>query len=145
MQQQQLSYQIVRLAERAKIALSEAQTTESSLEFIEAKLNVEVRRDCFENAIEPSLTKIEALMHQALTQAAKSLAGNGLAPEELAVEAGTYECQPDVIYVTGGTARSPAIYAKITSLYPNTPVVVGDHFGSVTAGLTRWAQKCFAQ
>ncbi|UML92054.1 molecular chaperone [Shewanella xiamenensis] len=144
-QQQQLSYQIVRLAERAKIALSEAQTTESSLEFIEAKLNVEVSRDCFENAIEPSLTKIEALMHQALTQAAKSLAGNGLAPEELAVEAGTYECQPDVIYVTGGTARSPAIYAKITSLYPDTPVVVGDHFGSVTAGLTRWAQKCFAQ
>jgi len=144
-QQQQLSYQIVRLAERAKIALSEAQTTESSLEFIEAKLNVEVSRDCFENAIEPSLTKIEALMHQALTQAAKSLAGNGLAPEELAVEAGTYECQPDVIYVTGGTARSPAIYAKITSLYPNTPVVVGDHFGSVTAGLTRWAQKRFAQ
>ncbi|MFB2779638.1 molecular chaperone [Shewanella mangrovisoli] len=144
-QQQQLSYQIVRLAERAKIALSEAQTTQSALDFIETSLRAEVSRTGFETAIEPSLTKVEALMHQALTQAAKSLAGNGLAPEELSVDADSLECKPDVIYVTGGTARSPAIYAKITSLYPDTPVVVGDHFGSVTAGLTRWAQKCFAQ
>lgn len=104
MQQQQLSYQIVRLAERAKIALSEVQTTESALDFIEASLRAEVSRAGFETAIEPSLTKIEALMHQALTQAAKSLAGNGLAPEELSVDADSLECKPDVIYVTGGTA-----------------------------------------
>ena len=50
---------------------------------------------------------------------------------------------PEVIYVTGGTARSPAIYQVISGLYPQVPVVVGDHFGSVTAGLTRWAQKMF--
>ncbi|MCH1930618.1 molecular chaperone [Shewanella sp. A25] len=142
---QQLSYQIVRLAERAKIALSESQHTAMALDFIEKTLNAEVSREIFENAIEPSLVKVEALMHQALTQAAKSLASNGLAPEELSLEVDAIECKPDVIYVTGGTARSPAIYAKITSLYPETPVVVGDHFGSVTAGLTRWAQKRFAQ
>lgn len=86
-------------------------------------------------------------MHQALAQAAKTLVATNVAvdgpdPEDLSAEA---ECKPDVIYVTGGTARSPAIYAKIAGIYPDIPVVVGDHFGSVTAGLTRWAQKLFAK
>ncbi len=144
-QQQQLSYQIVRLAERAKIALSDTEHTQSSLSFIDAALKADVDRQGFETAIESSLVKVEALMHQALTQASTTLAELGLVPEVLAEGVNGPECDPDVIYVTGGTARSPAIYGKITSLYPDTPVVVGDHFGSVTAGLTRWAQKRFAQ
>ncbi|MGL4711777.1 MAG: molecular chaperone, partial [Shewanella sp.] len=145
-QQQQLSYQLVRQAERAKIALSDTENTDINLDFIEVALQAGVSRELFENAIEPSLMKVEALMHQALTQAAKTLAAtnvavNRSATEDLSAEA---ECKPDVIYVTGGTARSPAIYAKIAGIYPDIPVVVGDHFGSVTAGLTRWAQKLFA-
>ncbi|MEM6190336.1 molecular chaperone [Shewanella scandinavica] len=148
-QQQQLSYQLVRQAERAKIALSDTDNTDVNLDFIEAALHAGVSRNLFENAIEPSLTKVEALMHQALSQAAKTLAADGLAQDSLThvnVSAdNAAECKPDVIYVTGGTARSPAIYAKIAGIYPDIPVVVGDHFGSVTAGLTRWAQKLFAK
>ncbi|MGL5047315.1 MAG: molecular chaperone [Shewanella sp.] len=145
-QQQQLSYQLVRQAECAKIALSDTENTDINLDFIEVALQAGVSRELFENAIEPSLMKVEVLMHQALTQAAKTLAAtnsavNHSATEDLSAEA---ECKPDVIYVTGGTARSPAIYAKIAGIYPDIPVVVGDHFGSVTAGLTRWAQKLFA-
>lgn len=131
-QQQQLSYQIVRLAERAKIALSEQATTAISLDVIETPLCAEVNREVFEQAIEPSLAKVEALMHQALQQAALMYPADG-------------KCQPDLIYVTGGTARSPAIYGKIAGVFPEVPVVVGDHFGSVTAGLTRWAHTLFAQ
>ncbi|ABM25115.1 MULTISPECIES: molecular chaperone [Shewanella] len=146
-QQQQLSYQLVRQAERAKIGLSDTEHTDINLDFVDAALQVGVSRKLFENAIEPSLTKVEALMHQALAQAAKTLVATNVAvdgpdPEDLSAEA---ECKPDVIYVTGGTARSPAIYAKIAGIYPDIPVVVGDHFGSVTAGLTRWAQKLFAK
>ncbi|NMH63694.1 molecular chaperone [Shewanella salipaludis] len=123
-QREQLGYQLVRSAERAKIDLSDAASVASSLGYLDPELRVEVSRGQFEAAIETSLARVEALMHQALAQA------DGQAPE--------------VIYVTGGTAKSPAIYARIAAIYPETPVVVGDHFGSVTAGLTLWAQKLFA-
>lgn len=134
LQQQQLSYQLVRQAEQAKIALSDVEQTQMDLQFVEKNLQAEVSREVFERAISASLNKIEALMQQALAQASVTLSQAG----------DDVTCHPDVIYVTGGTARSPAIYAKISSIYPDIPVVVGDHFGSVTAGLTRWAQKVFA-
>ncbi|MDB2374557.1 molecular chaperone, partial [Psychrosphaera haliotis] len=51
--------------------------------------------------------------------------------------------EPDVIFVTGGTAKSPVINDFIKSKFGNKPVVVGDHFGSVTAGLSRWAETIF--
>lgn len=142
-QRQQLSYQLVRLAERAKIALSQQDRSDIELDFIEVALRASVSRQLFEDAIEPSLAKVEALMHQALSQAAKTLAERDSSPDALSGDTVQLECLPDVIYVTGGTARSPAIYGKIAGIYPNIPVVVGDHFGSVTAGLTRWAQKVF--
>lgn len=144
-QRQQLSYQLVRLAERAKIVLSDQDKTDIELDFIEVALRAAVSRQLFENAIEPSLMKVEALMHQALSQAANTLAERSLSPDALSGDTAQVECLPDVIYVTGGTARSPAIYGKIAGIYPNIPVVVGDHFGSVTAGLTRWAQKLFVK
>ena len=53
------------------------------------------------------------------------------------------QCQPEVIFVTGGTAKSPILSEFLQQQIPNVPVVVGDHFGSVTNGLTLWAQKIF--
>ena len=50
---------------------------------------------------------------------------------------------PEVIYLTGGSARSPLIREALAALLPNTPVTGGDDFGSVTAGLARWAQVLF--
>lgn len=145
LQQQQLSYQLVRLAECAKITLSDTDNTNINLDFIEASLHVEASRDLFENAIEQSLIKMEGLMHQALAQAARTLAETDCSPNALSSGMAQVEYLPDVIYVTGGTARSPAIYDKIASIYPDIPLVVGDHFGSVTAGLARWAQKLFTK
>lgn len=123
-QQEQLGYRIVRSAEQAKIGLTDADSVTSKLDYICPQLNAEVSRELFSEAIAVPSAKIQALMQQAL-----DVAG----------------VLPDVIYVTGGTARSPAIYDKIASLYPHIPVVVGDHFGSVTAGLTRWAQRVFKE
>ncbi len=123
-QHDQLGYRIVRSAEQAKIALSESESVVTKLDYICSSLDAEVTRQLFSDAIELPSTKIEALMVQALSTAG--------------VDA-------DIIYVTGGTARSPAIYDKIAGLHPELPIVVGDHFGSVTAGLTRWAQKVFKE
>ena len=53
------------------------------------------------------------------------------------------QCQPEVIFVTGGTAKSPILSEFLQQQIPNVPVVVGDHFGSVTAGLARWAERIY--
>jgi hypothetical chaperone protein len=45
--------------------------------------------------------------------------------------------------VTGGSAKSPILNEFLQQQMPGIPVVVGDHFGSVTAGLARWAEKIY--
>ena len=128
LQQNQMSFQLVRQAELAKIALTQAPVHQAFLTFIEDDFSVEVSVQQFEQAITPSLDKVSQLMQQAMTSV--DVDGKRLN-------------SPDIVYITGGTARSPAIYDQIAKVYPDAKVVVGDHFGSVTAGLTRWAQKYF--
>ncbi|QQX78599.1 molecular chaperone [Shewanella sp. KX20019] len=122
-QQHQLGYKLVRSAEQSKIALSNEDSIDTQLEYVDAGLHAKVTEADFESAITIPLSKVESLMREALNSSG---------------------VKPDRIYVTGGTARSPAIYKRISGLFPDIPIVVGDHFGSVTAGLTRWAQRVFA-
>ena len=49
----------------------------------------------------------------------------------------------DVIYLTGGSARSPLIKKALAQQLPGIPIAGGDDFGSVTAGLARWADVVF--
>ena len=51
--------------------------------------------------------------------------------------------KPDVIYLTGGSARSPLIKKALAEQLPGIPIAGGDDFGSVTAGLARWAEVVF--
>ena len=117
-----LSYQLVNAAEQAKIALSEQEQQTIDLSDISEQLNARVDKDVLRNANARTLASIGDLMHSAVNQA---------------------QCQPDVIFVTGGTAKSPVLHDFIQQQIPNTPIVVGDHFGSVTSGLTRWAEKIY--
>ena len=48
---------------------------------------------------------------------------------------------PDVIYVTGGTAKSPIIDRLIRKQFKDVDIVSGDMFGSVVKGLTTWAHR----
>ena len=43
--------------------------------------------------------------------------------------------KPDVIYLTGGSARSPLIKKALAEQLPGIPIAGGDDFGSVTATL----------
>ncbi|MGZ9898041.1 molecular chaperone [Shewanella gaetbuli] len=124
----QMSFQVVRQAELTKMALSDAPSHKAAIDFIEAGLTIEVTEPQFEQAIQSSLDKVSQLMQQAMTS-----------PQAQSEQVTT----PDIVYITGGTARSPAIYNQIAKVYPQASVVVGDHFGSVTAGLTRTAQQAF--
>ncbi len=121
-QQQKLSHQIVSLAEQAKIHLSDSSSHDINLEFIESELSANVNRDDLLSANLRNLSAIAALIDEAINQAG---------------------VQPDVVFVTGGTAKSPIFNEFLKQQCPDTEIVVGDYFGSVTSGLTRWADHIF--
>ena len=123
LQEQKLSYRLVNGAEQGKIALTDSDKTPIDLTDISPELSVTVSRTLMAQAANQELNTIANIMQQAIEQA---------------------QCQPDVVFVTGGTAKSPVINQFLTKQMPNTPVVIGDHFGSVTAGLTRWAARIFS-
>lgn len=118
-----LGLRVSRSAEQAKILLSEQQQIELALEYIEADFAVSLSRQQLSEAIADELSKFSTLMHEAIKQAGAT---------------------PDALYVTGGTAMSPVIQHWIRSVFPELEIVIGDHFGSVTAGLCTHAQRLFA-
>ncbi|MDT0604852.1 molecular chaperone [Thalassotalea castellviae] len=119
---QKLSYCLVNGAEQAKIALTEAHEANIALDEIDHQLSVEVSRGLMLEASNSQLRQISQMMDSAVKQAG---------------------CQPDVIFVTGGTAKSPVLNDYLTAQMPGIPLVIGDHFGSVTVGLARWAKRIF--
>ena len=113
---------VSRSAEQAKILLSEQPAIELDFDYIETDLSIAICRQQLSEAIADELRKFEVLMVDAIKQAG---------------------IQPDVIYVTGGTALSPIVQQWIKSSFPNIDIVIGDHFGSVTSGLVTQAQRLF--
>lgn len=109
-------------AEKAKIGLSDSNDFLVNLDYVEKKLSLRVSRDDFENSIGKELNGFISLMKEAQSQAGIS---------------------PDIIYVTGGTAKSPVIRSHIMKSFPNIEIVIGDEFGSVASGVTEWAHKIY--
>ena len=117
-----LGYSIVRKAEEAKIALSDDANYLAKIALINENLEVNIQREQMVESIESPKSKMIELVKEAVTLGGK---------------------QPDAIFITGGSARSPILHQAISQQLPNIPIVRGDDFGSVTAGLARWAQTCF--
>ncbi|MEI2263828.1 molecular chaperone [Erwinia sp. CGal63] len=120
--QQRLGYRLVRAAEESKIALSERPQATATLDFIDQALATDISAEALKAAIAQPLERIQEQVKLALD------------------ESGT---KPDVIYLTGGSARSPVLRQALQQLLPDIPLASGDDFGSVTAGLARWAQVLF--
>lgn len=116
------TYRLNRSAELGKIALSDRDTISLPLQYIEPEFVLSLSRDDLRAAVGRELDKFIGLMQEAQAQA-------GVAP--------------DVIYVTGGTAKSPMIEECLRAHYGDVDIVVGDLFGSVTSGLATWAQRIF--
>ncbi|MFW0765427.1 molecular chaperone [Trabulsiella odontotermitis] len=121
--QQRLSYRLVRSAEESKIALSDRQEITTALPFISESLATDINQVGLEAALNQPLARILEQVQLALDNS---------------------NVRPDVIYLTGGSARSPLIRKALSEQLPGIPVAGGDDFGSVTAGLARWAQVIFA-
>ncbi|WIG69680.1 molecular chaperone [Photobacterium damselae] len=117
-----LGYQLVRRAEEAKIALSEQQAYQVHMQILADQFQIDINQQQLAEAIDVPKEKMRELVVEALAQA---------------------DTQPDVIFMTGGTARSPILRQCIEQQLPNIPIVSGSYFGSVTSGLARWADHCF--
>ncbi|TKI06683.1 molecular chaperone [Martelella alba] len=122
--QQRLSHRLVRCAEECKITLSEAANAVASLNFIHQGMAVAISQTELEEAIAQPLTRIRQQVDDVLAQSGA--------------------VRPDVVYLTGGSARSPLLRAAIRQSLPGIPLTGGDDFGSVTAGLARWARRQFS-
>ena len=120
--QQRLSYRLVRCAEESKIVLSDRPEVATTLPFISDELATAITQQGLETALDQPLTRIMEQVHLALNESAE---------------------KPDIIYLTGGSARSPLIKKALAEQLPGIPIAGGDDFGSVTAGLARWAQVVF--
>ncbi|GAM76043.1 putative heat shock protein yegD [Vibrio ishigakensis] len=114
-----LGYGIVAQAERAKIDLEDNANYLAQLNLIDEILEVPVSKQEMEQAIKVPREKIQKLVAEAVTQ-------SGI--------------KPDVIFMTGGSARSQVLRDAVQAELPNIEVVSGNYFGSVTAGLARWAE-----
>ncbi|CAM3733100.1 Chaperone protein DnaK [Vibrio aerogenes CECT 7868] len=120
--QDTLGHSLVREAEKAKIALAGQESHSAMLTIGKENLMIPLTPEAITTAIEEPVNKIKRLIEEVLVQSA---------------------IKPDVIYITGGSARSPILREAIKSVLPNTEIVSGNYFGSVTAGLARWADLCF--
>ena len=117
-----LGYSLVRRAEEAKIALSNDNNYLVHIALLNEILEVDISRAQMVDAIESPKSKMIELVKEAVSQGG---------------------VQPDAIFMTGGSAQSPVLCQAIEQQLPNIPIVRGNDFGSVTAGLTRWAEICF--
>lgn len=119
---QRLSYRLVRSAEECKIALSTQPSVTATLPFIRDELAAVISQPGLQDALDQPLSRILEQVQLALDNAQE---------------------KPDVIYLTGGSARSPLIKKALAAQLPGIPIAGGDDFGSVTAGLARWAEVVF--
>lgn len=104
------------------MALSDEAAATRQINLLDESLAVTLTREEFARINLPLLERIGELADEAILQA------------------GT---QPEAIFVTGGTARSPVIHHWLQTRFADSRIVVGDHFGSVIAGLARWAERYF--
>ncbi|MFT5928314.1 MAG: putative chaperone protein, partial [Candidatus Azotimanducaceae bacterium] len=122
MRKHKQNQRVVASAEQAKILLSEVNQVDVALDYIEDALSSKVTFETMKEAVRRPLAQMINVVNETIAQAV---------------------VKPDLIYITGGSARSPVIRQVITEQIGDIEVVDGDHFGSVANGLTLWANKIF--
>lgn len=124
MREHKHNFAVVREAEQGKIALSSQPDYGFPLDFIESGLTPATTAGQYAEIVDALLQKIAQLINEATRQA---------------------NSKPDVVYITGGSAKSPLIRKLVRELLGDDIAIVdGDHFGSVAAGLGVWAARVFA-
>lgn len=123
LREQRLTYRLARSAELAKIALSEQREVCVDLSYVEPGLEANVREADYAVAVARILDHLHAVVAEVLAQG---------------------ETAPDLVYLTGGMAKSPVVRGFLDRRFPVADYVDSDHFGSITEGLTIWASRVFS-
>ncbi|SOY69090.1 putative HEAT SHOCK PROTEIN [Cupriavidus taiwanensis] len=111
--------------EAAKIALSDAGSTEVDLHRLEPGLCLTVTRDQFDDSIDKLVAKTEQTVHRLLA------------------DAGVAGAAVDTIFFTGGSSSVPLLRQRLAALLPEARCVEGDRFGSIGSGLALDAVRKF--
>lgn len=123
---ERLGHQLAAEVEQAKIAVSNGAPVASiDLQAVERELQV---------ALEPAAlhAHLAELLRQVVDSARECARRAGVAPTAL-----------DAVYLTGGSAALQAFQDAIAQAFAGVPVVEGDLFGGVAAGLGYAAQRRF--
>lgn len=123
---ERLGHRIANEVEQAKIACSvQAQAAPLALDDIEPGLAC---------ALEP----------QRMAQELQDLLAKVVdCAEECTRRAGLGDSGPDALYLTGGSSALATLQQRLAARWPGVPLVQGDLFGGVAAGLAYAAQKRF--
>lgn len=113
--EEDLGYALSRAVEATKIALTDAEEAEFRFEVGDVRLHQQVSRKEFEAWIGPELAEIEQTVGELLERT------GGVAVER--------------VFMTGGTARVPAVRRIFDGLFGAERVTAGDYHVSVAAGL----------
>ena len=111
--------------EAAKIALSEAGTTQIDLGRIQPGHSFTLSRDTFNASIGHLVSDIEHTVSQLMRTAGVPAAGI------------------DTVFFTGGSSSVPLLRQRVAALLPDARHVEGDLFGSIGAGLALDARRKF--
>jgi hypothetical chaperone protein len=109
--------------EAAKIALSEANTTQMDLGRIQPGQSFTLSRDTFNAAIGHLVSDIEHTVSQLMRTAGVPATGI------------------DTVFFTGGSSSVPLLRQRVAALLPDARHVEGDLFGSIGAGLALDARR----
>lgn len=124
--QKRRGHSLARLVERAKIDLTDKETSLLCTNEIEPEILREISRIEFECSIDELVREITHTISSTIEDA-------GVLPAAI-----------DAIFMTGGSSLIPAVRESIFSIMPNAKLIEGDKFGSVALGLTLSASEKFA-
>lgn len=111
--------------EAAKIALSDAGSTDVDLHRLEQGLTLTIMRDEFDASIDKLVVKTEQTV------------------QKLLMDAGVDGAAVDTIFFTGGSSSVPLLRQRLAALLPQARCVEGDRFGSIGSGLALDAVRKF--
>ena len=95
-----------------------------TLERLQAGLSVTVNAPQLAQAFRALLAGMQRLIQEAIRQAGS---------------------EPEMIYVTGGSARAPLVQQILRERFAQQPLVMGDAYGSVVSGLAMQAERLFGR
>lgn len=124
-QEDKLGHAFLQAVEQTKIGLTDKNSYELNMEYLDLDFSVEVDRKTFNNSAQDLLERIDKNIDDCIK------------------EAGINNNDIDVLIMTGGTSEIPIINQLIKAKFPNAEISKDNKFGSVGLGLAHYASQVF--